>query len=230
MMTVSQHSDGEVLPQVRAGRTSRRWPIYALGTLLGLGLAAGGLAIYTGQIGDNFREVSSHKYYRSAQLSPQELKRHVQEYGIRCVVSVRGGSDRAAWYRDEKQACQELNCAHAAYDVRLGRLPEPKELAGLVQQLEEGPYPMLVHCKKGADRAALAAVFYLVIVEHKPLNEALAAQLTWRYGHVRAGGAASIDDFFDLYRAASGGMDLKSWVKDAYPDLYRQRYPRIPGT
>jgi len=225
MMRVLQHSDGNGLPHVRAGRARRRWPVYVLGALFVLASTFGGFALYTGQIGDNFREVSPHKCYRSAQLSPQALKRHVQECGIRCVVSVRGGSDRAAWFRDEKQVCQELNCVHVSYDVSLGRLPEPKELAGLTQQLERGPYPMLLHCKKGADRTALAAVLYLMVVEHKTLSQALDSQLTWRYGHVRLGSAASIDEFFDLYQADSGRHDIKSWILDVYPDLYRQRYP-----
>lgn len=224
-----QHSGGEGPPTILRNRGRRRWPAYALGSLLGLAVIAGGLGIYTGWVGDNFREVSPHKCYRSGQLSPQALRRYIQEYGIRCVVSVRGGSEKAAWYHGELQACKELNCLHAAYDISLGHLPEPNEVDGLVTRLEQGPYPMLLHCKQGADRAAFGAVLYLMLVEHKTLDEALAAALTWRYGHVAVGRAAVIDEFFELYRATADGRDIKTWIKEAYPMLYLQRYPRRTG-
>jgi len=201
----------------------RRWPAYALGLFFGLVIVAGGLGFYTGLLGDNFREVSPHKCYRSGQLSPIALRRYVQGYGIRCVVSLRGGSSRAAWYRDELQVCQELGCEHAAFNANLNHLMEPREVDGLVARLEQGPYPMLLHCREGADRAALGSVLYLMVVEHKTLDEALAAALTWRYGHVRIGRAAVIDEFFELYRATAEGKDIKAWIKEVYPKLYLKR-------
>jgi protein tyrosine/serine phosphatase len=106
--------------------------------------------------------------------------------------------------------------------LRLGSLSPPEDIEALVAQLEEGPYPMLLHCRAGADRAGLASVLYLMVVEHKTLDEATAAELTWRYGHVRVGKAAYIDEFLDLYRTTAGGRDLKSWLKDVYPGVYAQ--------
>jgi protein tyrosine/serine phosphatase len=217
------HSGAEDSPIALRKRSGRRWLVYALGALLVLAATAGGLGLYTGLLGDNFREVSPGKCYRSGQLSPKALRRYVQEYGIRCVVSVRGGSEKAAWYHGELQACKELNCLHAAYHISLGHLPEPNEVNGLVARLEQGPYPMLLHCKQGADRAAFGSVLYLMLVEHKTLDEALAAALTWRYGHVAMGKAAVIDEFFELYRATADGKDIKTWSKEVYPKLYLQR-------
>lgn len=220
---MSQPSIGEGAPTAIRNRGRRRWLACALGSLLGLAVIAAGLGFYTGRFGDNLREVSPFKCYRSGQLSPKALRRCVQDYGIRCVVSVRGGSDRAAWYREEVQVCQELNCQHAAFDISLNHLAEPKEVDGLVARLEQGPYPMLLHCKEGADRAAFGSVLYLMIIEHKTLDEALAAALTWRYGHVAIGRAAVIDEFFELYRATADGKDIKTWIKEVYPRLYQQR-------
>jgi len=220
---VSQPSIGEAAPGTLRKSSRRRWLVYSLGVLLALAISACGLGLYTGLIGDNFREVSPHKCYRSGQLSPKALRRYVQQYGIRCVVSVRGGSNRAAWYRDELQVCQELNCVHAAFDVSLNHLAEPKEVDGLVMRFEQGPYPMLLHCKEGADRAAFGSVLYLMLVEHKTLDEALDAALTWRYGHVRIGKAAVIDKFFELYRNTADGKDIRTWIKEVYPKLYLQR-------
>ena len=222
---MAQPSNGQGTPSVRLERSRRKWPVYALGTLLGLALIAGGLGVYTGLLGDNFRVVSPGKCYRSGQLSAQALRRYIQEHGIRCVVSVRGGSDRFAWYNDEVRTCQELNCVHRAFNISLGHLVEPRELDGLVAQLDQGPYPLLLHCKNGADRAGFGAALYLLLVEHKTLDEALGAQVTWRYGHVPVGGAAVVDEFFELFRTTADGRDIRTWIKEVYPKLYQQRYP-----
>jgi protein tyrosine/serine phosphatase len=181
-----------------------------------------GLCFYTGLLGDNFRVVSPNKCYRSGQMTPDALKRRIQERGIRCVVSLRGTSPTAQWLEAEELVCEESRCRHVALELRLGSLSPPEDIEALVTQLEEGPYPMLLHCRAGADRAGLASVLYLMVVEHKTLDEALAAQLTWRYGHVRIGKAASIDEFLDLYRTTAGGRDIKTWLKDVYPGVYAQ--------
>jgi protein tyrosine phosphatase (PTP) superfamily phosphohydrolase (DUF442 family) len=213
---------------VNGNRSKARWLVYVLGSLLGLAAIVCGLGIYTGLLGDNFRVVSPHKCYRSGQLPPETLKRYIREHGIRCVVNLRGDRSDETWYTNEVQTCRELGCVHASYAVSTYHLVPPKELEPLATRLEEGPYPMLLHCRRGADRAALASALYLMIVEHKTLDEALDSQLTWRYGHVKMGDVACIDEFFELYRTTSDGRDIKTWIKEVYPELYLQRYPHGP--
>src|SRR5208283_2035516 len=156
-------------------------------------------------------------------LPPEELETHLRQYGIKCVVSVRGTSEREDWLRGEERVCQDNHCAFAGYDLHLGVLSPPKELNGLVARLEEGPYPLLLHCRNGADRSGLASVLYLMVVEGQSLDDALAAQLSWRFGHFKAGKAQVIDEFFELYRNTSQGRDIKTWLAEMYPQLYAQQ-------
>jgi protein tyrosine/serine phosphatase len=53
----------------------------------------------------------------------------------------------------------------------------------LVALLREAPKPMLIHCKDGADRAALASALYHLAIEGKPLAEADDELTVW-YGHI----------------------------------------------
>ena len=177
---------------------------------------------FMGRLGDNFRAVTPEKAYRSAQLSPERLKQVVQTHHIRRVLNLRGAQPGVDWYDGEAAACAETGAEHISIELKFRKLPGPKELAELISALEQGPYPLLWHCRAGADRSGLAAVLYLVIVEHQPFEQALKAQLSWRYGHVLWGKAAEMDRFFNLYTSSGAGMDLKTWILTRYPAVYEQ--------
>ena len=80
-----------------------------------------------------------------------------------------------------------------------------------------------MHCKSGADRAGLMATLYLFFHEGVPLDHAL-GQLTFRYGHVKAGKTGVIDEAFAQYlaHARAHGIALDdvdaffSWVDGPY--------------
>jgi hypothetical protein len=209
-------------------QASRRRRLYFL---LALGVLAGAICAFcrhVGWSGDNFHAVTPGKCYRSAQLGPESLAAYLREYGINSVVSVRGASSHEDWVAPEEKVCREQHCLFYAFDLHLGAWTAPKELSGLVTRLEEGPYPLLLHCRSGSDRTGLASVLYLMVVERKSLDEAL-KQLSWHFGHFNAGKAAVVDELFELYRNTGQGMDIKAWLAEVYPRLYAQHYPSKAG-
>ena len=185
-------------------------------------LTALGLCYYTGVLDENLRTIAAGKCYRSGQMDAATLARTIKAYGIKCVLNLRGTPASQAWYKDEAATCAALGVEYATVPVHLGRLTEPDHIAALIARLEHGPYPLLLHCREGADRAGLASVLYVMVVEGKPLDEALAGQMTWRYGHLSLGPAKAVDDFFELYRRTAGGKDIKLWVNEVYPKVYLQ--------
>jgi len=203
-------------------RRRMKWAGAVLAVLIVILISVG---YYIGFLGDNFRVVSPGKCYRSAQLSPCELDEYIRKYGIKSVVSVRGKSDRKPWSRDEADICKKNGCEFYGYPLQSGRMTSPKPLLELIERLETGPYPMLIHCRQGADRTGLASVFYRTLVEKQTVDSALPEQLTWRYAHINWGNAACIDEFFELYRTTNQGRDLKTWLRESYPQLYLQRNP-----
>jgi len=177
---------------------------------------------YIGFFG-NLRAIAPGKCYRSEQMKPQAFKEAIESHGIKSVLNLRGEHGNQEWYKSELALCSAEKIDHADLNIGLGELPKPETLQQLVAKLETGPYPMLLHCRSGSDRSGLAAAFYLHIVEHKPLPEAEAEQVTWRYGHFPIGKAKSINAFFQLYQDTAHGQPLKEWLVQTYPAEYAKR-------
>ena len=94
--------------------------------------------------------------WRSAQPAPRHL-RWAKRQGIRTILNLRGRRDTCGSYILEREACQSLGLTLVDFPIR-SRSPLDKETlraaAGLFDQLE---YPILMHCKSGADRAGFMA-------------------------------------------------------------------------
>lgn len=64
--------------------------------------------------------------------------------------------------------------------------------------LERSDYPLVLHCRRGADRTGLAAAVALLLLTDATPAQA-ARQLWPRYGHVALGRPAYLDQFLALY-------------------------------
>lgn len=187
------------------------------GCTLVLGIIALGLCWYMGVFGENFRPIEANKAYRSGQVTPESLRKHIKEDNIKCVVNLRGHS-RSQWYTSELQTCQEAGIEHDDIKFDPNYLPSPDILKKLMDRFQAGPYPMLMHCRAGADRSGLGSTLYAMLVEHKPLDEAMADEMTWRKGHVKSD---SGDRFLELFRTRGNGQDIKDWILNTYPEIYK---------
>ncbi len=204
-------------PRARFVRLNRLLGAIALVVAVALGFMG-----YIGLFNSNFREVTPGKCYRSAQLKPEALKETIASRGLKSVLNLRGERKNEEWYKGEVAVCETAKIDHTDINIGLGELPKPSTLKLLVEKLEAGPYPMLLHCRSGADRSGLAGAFYRHIVEKKPLEEAEADQVTWRYGHFGIGKAKCINEFFKLYHDTAHGQSLKDWLNNTYPAEYEK--------
>jgi hypothetical protein len=104
----------------------------------------------------------------------------------------------------------------------------------LVEVLDKTPYPIVLHCQRGADRTGLAATIVKLLQTNAEPREAR-RQLWPRYGHFNVGRTAVIDQFFDYYegwlasRKESHAPDrFRRWVNDHYcPGAYRAAFTYI---
>ncbi len=197
-----------------------RWLRRTLIALASLGAVVGAFLWYIGVLGMNLREVSPGQCFRSAQLQGDAFKTVIAEKNLKSVVNLRGERKNSAWYSGELELCKTAGLTHVDIDIGLGELPTPQAIQKLVETLESVPRPVLLHCRAGADRSSLGAVFYVHLVEGKPLEQAEAEQMTWRYGYFGMGDARFINEFFRLYHATSNGQPLKEWVYKTYPAVY----------
>jgi len=200
----------------------KRWMKVALGSAVAMIAFGLWFTYYIGLLDHNFRVIAPNKAYRSAQLPPALLEREVQEHSIKCVVNLRGDAETAAWHRDELAVCKKVGIEHADIHFDLRKLPEPEQRKELLKRFEEGPYPILLHCRAGSERTGLASLLYVMIVEGKPLQEALATQTGWQVGHFRTDANDAGDRFVEIYRKTGNGQNIKTWILEKYPAIYEQ--------
>lgn len=170
-------------------------------TALSAGLAAGGLAAYCGIIiyEGNFHAVDEHVLYRSAQLSPTELRSFARQYGLKSVLNLRGAHPGQAWYDREMATGRELGVAHFDYAISAKRVVTGEQIAAILDIVRHAPKPLLIHCRSGADRAGLVAALYRYAVDGADPAEA-DRQLSLYYGH------------FPYLTSRSGAMDSSFWA------------------
>jgi len=153
--------------------------------------------------------------WRSGQPWPKHV-RLAKERGVKTIINLRGARDCGA-YVLAREAC-------AAYGITLVDMPFESRSAPHVDRLNRAQevfqsveYPVLLHCKSGADRVGIGAALYLMLKEGRPVAEAK-KQLSLRFGHVRQAKTGVLDAFLDAYetRTARGPIDFMTWVNTEY--------------
>ncbi len=166
----------------------------------------------------------SDKAWRSAQPAPYQL-RGFAKAGVRTVVNLRGIRDCGSFWL-EQRACQKYGMKLVNFQIRSRAAPSKDELWGAKRLFEEIEYPVLMHCKSGADRAGLISVLYRHLHEGVPMEEAK-KELSIRYGHIRQAHTGILDEFFERYIAynAASPMPFFQWVDTVYdPDELRRTF------
>jgi protein tyrosine phosphatase (PTP) superfamily phosphohydrolase (DUF442 family) len=171
-------------------------------------------------IGPNTHAVISGRVYRSAQLDGETLSAYLQKHRIRTVINLRGHCPDFAWYRSEAATCAALGVSQEDITLSANRLPPPQELKRLVQVLDHSEYPVLLHCKQGADRTGLASALVLLLYTDATVGRARVELLPHR-GHWPVARTAAMDEFFDRYEAWLAGRPhdkatFRDWVLHHY--------------
>lgn len=206
-------------PEPPRGRFRPRYAVW--GCLLGLTAAVLAEAVHVG-LGRNFHAVVPGRVYRSAQPSAADLDRAVRDHGVRTVVNLRGSNAAFDWFQEEARATHRLELAQEDLCFSSYRLPAVHEVRHLVEVFDRSTPPLLIHCRRGADRTGLAAAVYVLSQFEASLAEAH-RQLSWRYGHLAMGRTRHLRTFLDLYEEWLGGRGqqhsraaFRRWVADGY--------------
>ncbi|MGF1579590.1 MAG: tyrosine-protein phosphatase [Gemmataceae bacterium] len=202
------------LPQSR--QPSRRWikrGVLVVVCFAGFCLLAEIVRVLGGR---NFHTVIPGKIYRSAQPNLSSLKDYVARHGIRTVVNLRGCSPPLDWYSTEANATAELDLCQEDLYLSAGRLPPVSEIRDLIEILDRAEYPILFHCRRGADRTGIASVVALLLKDDISYQQAR-RQLSSRYAHIPLGHPGFMAEFFDFY---------EHWLEERQlehsPNVFRQ--------
>lgn len=193
--------------------------------LVVLGSTLGGLVLVESWrvvLGPNFAIVVPGRLYRSAQLKPGQLRSAVRRFGIKTVINLRGCCPQESWHRQEAEVLRELGVELVDINLSSAMPPPVPELRRLIAALAIAERPVLLHCRRGADRTSLAAAF-AVLMEPAGTLEKARWQLSWRYGHSPVGEVQILDESFEQYSAwlAAAGTEhspdrLQLWVSEHY--------------
>ena len=209
-----------------AAPRKRRWRYRSIVRVVFLGLSiALALEVVHVLFNGNIHEVIPGRVYRSAQLSPEGLRSLIEKRGIRTVINLRGCCNPFDWYLDECRIAHDLNVSQEDITLSANRLPPPLELGRLIDVLDHTEYPIVFHCRQGADRTGLASTVSMLL--HTDADLATARkQCSIRYAHFEVLSTANMDRFFDLYEnwlKQNGRVhtpdQFRAWARNEYrPD------------
>ena len=183
----------------------------------------------------NFGVVDPGQVYRSAQPNGH-LSEWAQRYHLAAILNLRGGSMAEPFYRQER----ELADAHGLrfFDVPLSATASPtqEQLLALIAAIREAPFPLLIHCKQGADRTGLGTAVYQMIRLGVPPREALTS-FRLEHAHVPVFGPEKLHAPLEKYAAWLEHQGLshtparfESWVRYEYSVPGSRPGPAQPGS
>jgi protein tyrosine phosphatase (PTP) superfamily phosphohydrolase (DUF442 family) len=158
------------------------------------------------------------KAWRAAQPGTHHIRRFAAE-GIKTVVNLRGPRVCGSYWL-EQEACARHGITMVDCQMRSRATPNHEELRRARDLFDSIEYPMLLHCKSGADRVGLMSVLYRHFKLGVPIAQAKEG-LSWRYGHIRQADTGILDHFFEAYLAyaAASPIPFWEWVETVYdPD------------
>jgi protein tyrosine/serine phosphatase len=159
--------------------------------------------------------------WRSAQPTPHHI-RALKRRGLRTVLNLRG-ERLAGDYWLEEAVCQRKGIKLVNFQIKSRSAPTREQVRAARDLFDEIEYPVLMHCKSGADRVGLMSALYRHFKEGAPIEEAK-KELSLRYGHFRQADTGILDRFFERYLEDNKRrpMPFLEWVDTVYdPDALK---------
>ncbi len=181
--------------------------------LAGVVVAAEAARVFAGS---NRHTVIPGRVYRCSQPSADGLRGQILDHNIRTVLNLRGPSlaPPADWYTDELATTHALGVSQEDVTLSAYLPPPPAELRRLVDILDHTEYPLLVHCKQGADRTGLVSAVILLLTTDASVSEARRQLWPW-YGHMPVGKTAAMGRVLTQY---------ENWLPENGSDHTRDRF------
>jgi tyrosine-protein phosphatase SIW14 len=172
----------------------------------------------------NFRVVREGVLYRSGQMTPSGLRRLVNDYGVRSIVTLRDSNDPRPTSLDlqEDKFCADQEILHLRLPPRewenrndpAGVAPVEENVRQFLEVMRDPKnHPVLVHCFAGIHRTGAYCALYRIEFEGWPMARALAEMKAC--GYTALDGEPDIRGYFERYRPGkiggfAAGLSAKS--------------------
>lgn len=166
--------------------------------------------------------------WRSAQPAPRNI-RALKRRGLRTVINLRGERLCGAYWL-EQEVCQRKGVALVDFQIKSRAAPTREQIKAARELFDKIQYPVLMHCKSGADRVGLMSALYRIFREGAPIEEAK-KELSLLYGHIRQADTGVLDRFFEKYLEDNKRrpMPFLEWVDTVYDSDALKREFRAAG-
>ena len=156
----------------------------------------------------------SNNVYRCNQPFPWQIIADQKKRGIKTVVNLRGIRHCSSYYL-EKETCENNNIKLINFPVTSRDTPKIETILAAKKLFKEIEYPIVMHCKSGADRAGLMSALYLILNQNVPVDKAK-NQLSFKYLHLKHAKTGILDAFFENYLKENKHKPFLEWVKEDY--------------
>jgi protein tyrosine phosphatase (PTP) superfamily phosphohydrolase (DUF442 family) len=162
----------------------------------------------------NQHRLGAHAW-RSAQPTPHHI-RALKRRGLRTVVNLRGERLCGSYWL-EQAICARKGIKLVDFQIKSRGAPSRATIRAARELFDTVEYPMLMHCKSGADRVGFMSALYRFFREGAPIEEAR-KELSLRYGHIRQADTGVLDRFFETYLEDNRRrpMPFLEWVDTVY--------------
>ncbi len=126
---------------------------------------------------ENWASVEDNILYRSQKLSSQQLRTRVQKHEIASILCL------AECTEEEQELSRELGVKYYKQSVNIPEITL-NNVHEIIDVLKKAPKPLLVHCRKGADRTGMVATLYFYEIKRESLKSSIKKGLSLRYGHL----------------------------------------------
>ncbi len=147
--------------------------------------------------GDNLRQVVPGQVLRSAQPTADDLARLVRRHGLRTVLNLRTSGVHHEWLKAEEAACSTLGVDLYNIGFDPSEWPRQHRVRELVRVLDRARRPILLHCRRGIDRAGWASAVARLL-GGEPLTRAVSELDLW-HGHLCDRATCPLHRFFASY-------------------------------
>jgi protein tyrosine/serine phosphatase len=172
---------------------------------------------------NNFDEVVPDRLYRSAQPDDR-FGKWIEAHNLRSVLNLRGGKPAYDWYAQEIRIVRDHGVDYYEIPMSAQIRPKRRDLLQIIDLLGRARYPMLIHCKSGADRTGLGVALYHMIVQKEPPQTALDG-FSLFYGHIPLLGPEKLQHPIREYAYWLEAKDLihtperfREWVEKEYDE------------
>ena len=134
--------------------------------------------------------------YRENQPSPKRIALLAEE-GIKTILNLRAESPKG-FYLLEEEACQQHGIKLVNFRVYSRDVHTREKIRAAKALFPTLEYPVMMHCKSGADRTGFMGVLYRHFHMGDSIEQAM-DQLSFKYLHIKEGKTGMLDFFFNDY-------------------------------